>query len=181
MKLELNEHFLIATPSMSDPRFEQAVIYICSYQSTQGAMGLVINKPLNLSIRDVLQHLNVDVKDNTLADQLVLLGGPLGEQQGFLLRLDNQIDDSKPNISMSSAKQELIQLAEGNGPENILVFLGYCSWTAGQVEKELKQNAWLVAPASAKVMFATPHSERWRAAAALVGVDFNRMTTVGHA
>ena len=182
MSLELKNNLLAAMPSMTDPRFHQAVIFICEYSPAEGAMGLVINDPMNLSLSEVLAHIDIDVNDPALAEQKVLVGGPLGEQQGFILSLEGDADSSDMQLSLSAAKQDLVDLANGDIAEDALVFLGYCSWRPGQLENELKQNAWLVTPASAEVLFVLPYVDRWRAAAALVGVDFNRMVTnIGHA
>ena len=180
MSSDIRHQLLVALPGMTDPRFYHSVVYLCDY-SEQGAMGLIVNKPMQLSIADVLHHLEIDVEEPRLDDQPVLMGGPVAEEQGFIVHFDT-LATSEEQIVISSAKQDLINIAEGKGPKNMLICLGYCGWGQGQLEMELKGNSWLIAPADPELLFNTEFDKRWQAAANLIGVDLSRLAgDVGHA
>lgn len=180
MPSDIRHQLLVALPGMEDPRFQQCVIYLCDY-GEEGAMGLIINKPMQLSVADVFRHLKLNVEESSLDDQPVLMGGPVAEEQGFIIHLD-ELATPDEQICVSSAKQDLEEIADGKGPENMLICLGYCGWGEGQLEEELKGNSWLVAPADPVIMFTTVFEDRWQAAANLVGIDLTRLSgDIGHA
>lgn len=183
----LKDHFLIAMPSMADPRFSHSVIYICEH-SPEGAMGLVVNLPLNISLGDILLNLNITTKDETINRLPVLAGGPIQQERGFVLHrpfAGQQWESSlslTQNISVTTSKDILLAIASHKGPKDMIIALGYASWEAGQLEKEIAQNTWLCGPADPQVLFNVAPENRWRAAGALLGVDMDCMSTeVGHA
>lgn len=186
MQIEsLEKHFLVAMPVINDPTFSKSVVYI-NEQTDEGTMGLVINKSLHIPLGNVLRHLDIEAKDEEIDQQPVYMGGPVQQEQGFVIH-DNylSISDDEPDdqeIAISISKEMLQMIADGSGPRHYLVALGYASWEPGQLEAEISRNDWLVAPFDAKILFTTPLEERWRAAAKLIGVDINRLTDqVGHA
>lgn len=171
----LKNHFLIATPSLQDTNFSKSVIYLYEH-SNNGAMGLVINKPLNINLGSVLRHLDIEILDKSVETEPVLMGGPVSQEHGFVLH------DEGDNIIISASKETLRTIAAGEGPKNYLITLGYSGWQAGQLEYELNRNDWLIAPADPAILFTTSLEERWVKAAQLIGVDIHNLSgQVGHA
>jgi len=181
----LANHFLIAMPRMDDPQFHHTVIYICEHND-QGAMGLVINRSLNLELSAILHHVNVEC-DRTDVNRLpILWGGPANSDQMFTLHSAEQQWEStlalKDNLAMTTSKDILEALAAGKGPEKILITLGFAGWEAGQLENELLANIWLTAPADYNILFNLELDQRRNAAARRVGVDFTYLSDeTGHA
>jgi putative transcriptional regulator len=182
----LKNQFLIAMPGLEDPNFSRTVTYICDH-SEEGAMGIVINRPTELHLSDVLEHMGIAAADPRTAGQIVYLGGPVEEERGFVLHTpqDGGWKSSiavTDQIGITTSKDILEALARGEGPERSLIALGYAGWGAGQLEAEMQQNAWLSGPAQADVLFDLPPEQRWEAAARLLGVDLALMSTdAGHA
>ena len=179
----LKHYFLIATPSLKDANFAKAVVYLHEHNK-EGAMGLIINKPLHITLGNVLRHLDIQIDWQQAEDKPVLMGGPVGQEHGFVIHNNlqpRQNDDDDP-IVISSSKDVLRDIAVGRGPDDFLVTLGYAGWQPGQLEQELGHNDWLVAPFNPKVLFAVPINQRWQAAAKLIGLDITRLSDhVGHA
>lgn len=181
----LTNHFLIAMPSLADPNFQQSVTYVCEHNE-DGAMGIVINRPLDIQLGDVLQHMDIEADDPRVANQLVYLGGPVQTERGFVLhrppgRWEAMLQVSG-SIGITTSQDILTAIARGEGPDRVVVALGYAGWGPGQLEKEMMANAWLSGPADAGIIFDLPWQKRWEAAAALVGVDINCISAdVGHA
>lgn len=171
----LANHFLVALPNLDDPNFSRAVVYIYEHNE-EGAMGLIINKPLNMQLHDVLQHLNINTKLPEVLNQPVMMGGPVGQEHGFVLY------EEEDEIFLSSSKETLIAIAQNKGPKHFLVTLGYAGWQGGQLELELQRNDWLIVPLEKHILFNTTADERWQATAKIIGVDIERMSRqVGHA
>lgn len=171
----LAHHFLVALPSLEDPTFSKAVVYVYEHNQ-EGAMGLIINKPLSITLNSVLQHLNITTTLEKVSSQPVMMGGPIGQEHGFVLY------DEADEVFLSSSKETLADIANEKGPERYLVTLGYSGWQAGQLEIELQRNDWLIAPYRSSILFGTPIEGRWQAAARLIGVDiFSVSHQVGHA
>lgn len=187
--MNLQHHFLIAMPTLMDPLFKRAVVYICEY-GEQGAMGIIINKPLqNLQVEGVLRKLNIEPepRDPSIRlDKPVFIGGPLAEDRGFILhtpsaRFASSIRLSEDTVITTSC-DVLETIGTASQPEDVIIALGYSSWEKGQLEQEILDNAWLTAPAASAILFHTPIAERWREAARLIGVDiFNLPGDAGHA
>jgi len=181
-----NHHFLIAMPNLMDPHFHQSVTYICMH-TEEGAMGIVINRPLNLKLGEILLHMELDTHDPTVEDQPVYDGGPVQREHGFVLHRPEQGDwdamfNHNNDICVTTSRDILVSIAEGNGPQDTLVALGYAGWQAGQLEQEVAENAWLSIPADADLLFNTPIEQRWQAAASRLGVDLSLISNqAGHA
>lgn len=183
----LRDHFLIAMPTMADPHFAHAVIYICEH-SPEGAMGLIINLPLSISLGDVLTNMDIKTDDEKIIGLPVLAGGPISQERGFVLHrpsLEEKWESSMSltkSLSITTSKDILFALANHKGPKDVLIVLGYAGWESGQLEREIAQNSWLCGPADPQILFEVAPENRWRAAGALLGVDMDCVSTeVGHA
>lgn len=171
--------FLIAMPSLMDANFTKSVIYLYEH-SHEGAMGLVINKPMDVTLGNVLQHLDIQVKSPSVENLPVLMGGPIGQEHGFVIH-DIHGKQEDDQIIISSSKEILKSIANGQGPENFLVTLGYAGWQPGQLENEIRRNDWLVAPFAEEILFTTPLDRRWNKATELLGIDITQLSDqVGH-
>ena len=181
----LSNHFLIAMPLLEDPNFHHTTTYICEHDA-DGALGIIVNRPLNMQLGEILQHMDIEASSEAIASQPVYMGGPVQSDRGFVLHeppgdweATLRVTDS---IGVTSSSDILAAIAAGEGPEKALVTLGYAGWGTGQLEQELAANAWLSGPANMDIVFDTPCEQRWLAAAALIGVDLNLLTgEVGHA
>lgn len=182
----LKDHFLIAMPQMKDPNFAHSVIYICEH-SPQGAMGIVINLPLNIHLSDVFDNMNIDSNDQNLASVPVLAGGPIQRERGFIIhKPDDESWESSlalnDELCITTSKDILEAIANHQGPENILIALGYAGWESGQLEREISENSWLCGPANPKILFNVEPENRWRAAGEMLGIDMDCLSTeIGHA
>jgi len=182
----LRDHFLIAMPALMDPHFNHSVIYLCEH-SPEGAMGIVINLPLNIHLGDVLQNMNIATQDEHVVQTPVIGGGPIQQERGFVLhrstsdKWESSLNLTK-HISITTSKDILLAIANHKGPREMVIALGYAGWESGQLEREIAQNAWLCGPADPRVLFNTPPENRWRAAGALLGVNMDCLSfEVGHA
>ena len=181
----LTNHFLIAMPRLEDPNFFHTVTYICEH-SSDGAMGIVINRPMELHLADIFEQLEIPVSTDRVAEQPVYIGGPVQSDRGFVLH-DSATEWASTlkitsEISVTTSLDILEAIAAGKGPEQNLVALGYAGWGAGQLENEMAQNAWLNGPAQSNIIFERASKERWQAAADLLGVDLNLLSgDAGHA
>jgi len=181
----LADHFLIAMPSLADPHFVRGVTLICQHDES-GAMGLVINHPSEYTLDEVLRQMEIESDSPSLGRQAVLIGGPVQPDRGFVLHDDPRDFGSTlrfgQGLAVSTSRDILQEMAKGAGPARTLITLGYAGWTAGQLEFELAQNAWLTVPADKAIFFDTPLEERWQAAARSLGIDISRMSdAIGHA
>jgi putative transcriptional regulator len=183
-------HLLSAMPNLTDPYFTRSVTFICTHNQ-DGAMGIVINRPTDMTFSILFDKINLNLQDKTLSERPVLYGGPVQPERGFVLH--QQLGDWDSSISIiddiavTTSKDILAAVAEGNGPKKLLLSLGYAGWAAGQLEQEIAQNAWLsVKPDNQetlyKVLFDTPHEDQLNAAMALLGFDPAMLSDVaGHA
>ena len=182
--MDLTNQFLIAMPSLADPNFHRTVTLLCAH-SDEGAMGIVINRPLDIRFTAVLDHMSIEPTSGDAARVPVLQGGPVQRERGFVihrppgdwesvLRVGNE-------IGIATSRDILTAVAEGRGPERAAVALGYAGWGAGQLEHEVRQNAWLSGPADARIIFDTPYEERWTSATRLLGIDPDHLSgDAGH-
>ncbi|EEY73463.1 hypothetical protein VHA_000711 [Grimontia hollisae CIP 101886] len=187
--INLKNHFLVAMPSMADKRFQHSVVYMCEHNE-DGAMGLVINQPINISIANMLEQIEVereqDVTRPVSLNQPVLFGGPVSEDRGFVLHKNTKLFGSSIQLSeeltVTTSKDILSILGTNEEPEQFIVALGYAGWDAGQLEQELAENSWLTIEADPTVIFDTPINERWEKALKQLGIDaLNLSADVGHA
>ena len=181
----LTNQFLIAMPGLRDPNFARTVTYICEH-SEKGAMGIVVNRPLELSLGDVLEHMKITDPAPGIGDQPVYLGGPVDNERGFVLHTKTAPWSSTLKVTngiyITTSRDILEAMARGEGPERTLVALGYAGWAGGQLESELQDNAWLSGPSDIRILFELPAEERWAAAARLLGVDLTLLSAeAGHA
>ncbi|HHJ17795.1 MAG TPA: YqgE/AlgH family protein [Gammaproteobacteria bacterium] len=181
----LTNHFLIAMPGLEDPNFFHAVTYICEHND-EGALGLVINRPLDMQLGEILQHVQVEDIQPEARQIPVYLGGPVQQDRGFVLH--DPLGDWEATlrvtdrIGITSSLDILAAIARNEGPERTLIALGYAGWGAGQLEQEMAENAWLNGPANPDILFDTPDEERWKTAAASLGVDLDLLSgETGHA
>ena len=181
----LSNHFLIAMPALDDPNFHHTTTFICEHDE-DGALGVVINRPLNMRLAEILKYMDIDPGSEEISAAPVYMGGPVQSDRGFVLHEPSgdweatlKVTDT---IGITSSRDILQAIAAGEGPERAIVTLGYAGWGAGQLEQELADNTWLSGPASSKIVFDTPSEQRWEAAAALLGIDLNLLSSdTGHA
>jgi putative transcriptional regulator len=181
----LEGQLLIAMPGMTDPNFSEAVAFIFKHDEN-GAIGIVVNRPSDMSLGDVCRHLKFEIKLGDEAEGPVMNGGPVQPDRGFVLHqseqpFDSTVDPDAP-IKVTVSQDILEAIAAGEGPKPALVALGYAGWSSGQLESEIAANAWLHVPANPSILFDTPIESRWQAAAALIGIDIRQVTSyAGHA
>jgi putative transcriptional regulator len=208
----LENQFLIAMPSLGDPYFNKTVTYICEHNE-DGAMGLIINLPVNITLSDLLKQIDpeeeneksdqltdksktnsasIGLADNSLTDitnsleQLVLTGGPIAQQRGFVLHSSQTGWSSSlvlnKELMITTSKDILLALGTEKAPEQFMVTLGYAGWGPGQLEQELQANSWLTTPADSDILFNTPIELRWKKATEKLGIDLAHLSSdVGHA
>ena len=202
---QLSHHFLIAMPGLEDPTFAKSVVYVCEH-SERGAMGLIINKPGDLSLKHLFEKVELPLQRQDLLQCNVLHGGPVQTERGFVLHdpmLEKDSVDSEnsnteavatPNsiyastlsvpggLAMTTSKDVLEALANGSGPQRVVVTLGYASWGEGQLESEIGENSWLTVPADPAVIFDTPIEQRYDKALSLLGLQAWMLSNeAGHA
>ncbi len=181
----LQDHFLLAMPQLLGGIFSQSITYICEH-GEGGAMGIIINQPLDLSVNDVFQHLEISAQRDFCHLQ-VMAGGPVQTDHGFVLHrhCDKTWDASlkvSPEITLTASRDILRAIANDDGPSDHLIALGYAGWDAGQLEQELAENSWLTLPGDSEIIFSTACAKRLGAAAALIGIDMNLISPqAGHA
>ena len=178
-------HLLIALPSLRDSYFERSVTLICQHDG-DGAMGLMVNRPSEYTLGEVLQQMGIDSRDEALRGQVVLSGGPVHPERGFVLHDGERSWDSTLTVGdglyLTTSRDVLEAMAAGDGPRQSLVALGCAGWGAGQLEAELVDDSWLLAPNRGDVLFQLPLAQRWQAAAGGIGVDLlNLASHSGHA
>jgi putative transcriptional regulator len=183
--MDLCRQFLIAMPAMADPVFAKTLVFVCDHNE-QGAMGVIVNRPLGMDMRTLFKQVDIDLKRIELAEQEIYFGGPVQTDRGFVLHqpLGNwqstmAVED---DLGLTTSKDVLSAVGEGGGPDRMFISLGYAGWEAGQLEVELAQNAWLTVDADIEVIFSLPAEQRYEAALKLLGVDMAMLSdTAGHA
>jgi len=183
--VNLTHHFLIAMPSMADPYFSKTLTYICEHND-QGALGLVVNRPIDMTLRALFERLSLQMRDGRSGDAPIYFGGPVQTDRGFVLHEPAGDWQStlrvRDLIGLTTSKDILEAVGRGEGPQRMLVTLGYAGWSPGQLEHELSQNAWLTVEARDGIIFDTPAEERLPAAMELLGLDYARLQdSAGHA
>ena len=183
--INLTHHFLIAMPNMADPHFSRTLTYICEHND-QGALGLVVNRPIDMTLQALFERLSLQMRDKKSAEAPIYFGGPVQTDRGFVLHAPTGDWQStlrvRDLIGLTTSKDILEAVGRGEGPERMLVTLGYAGWSPGQLEHELSQNAWLTVGATDDIIFDTPAEERLPAAMELLGVDYAKLQDeAGHA
>lgn len=183
--VNLTHHFLIAMPGMVDPNFSRSLTYICEHNEN-GALGLVVNRPTDMTLSRLFKSLALPLTSRRLAKAPVLNGGPVQTDRGFVLH--HPVGEWKSTLPVSSGvalttSMDILEaVAAGAGPAKLLLTMGYSGWSAGQLEQEILQNAWLTVQAEERILFELPAEERMAAAMSLLGVDYARLSeTAGHA
>lgn len=192
----LQNQLLIAMPGLEDPYFKQSVTLICQH-SEEGCFGLTINKPIEISVDEVLKQLKLEPEEEPSSENIdidinhsnlskpALRGGPVQIEQGFIIH-----DSSKEwvntltidkHLSVTASQDILVDIAAGNGPDNYLLTLGCSSWESGQIEAEILNNSWLNCPVDKQIIFNMPFEKRWQGAADLLGINLSAMSSIsGH-
>jgi putative transcriptional regulator len=183
--LNLCHHFLIAMPAMEDSFFAKSLTYICEHNE-QGALGIIVNRPIQLTLGELFTQIKVPLNESELEDRPVHFGGPVQTDRGFVLHDPvGQWQSTLPvsdKIGLTTSRDILQAVGEGHGPQRLLITLGYAGWGQGQLEHELTQNAWLTVPATEHVLFELSAEERLPAAMALLGIDYATLSEeAGHA
>jgi putative transcriptional regulator len=192
-RINLTNQFLIAMPGMVDPTFAGSVVYLCEHNE-KGALGLVINKPVDIKLKNLFEKVELSLTREDIADAPVYFGGPVHTERGFVLheRVQAEGEEGSPYnstlavvggaLDMTTSKDVLEALADGSGPKKLLVTLGYSGWGAGQLEDELSRNGWLTVDADPSVIFDTPIEQRYDRALGLLGFDPRMLSQeAGHA
>lgn len=183
--VNLTDHFLIAMPNMADPNFSKTLTYICEHNE-EGALGVIVNRPTDLNMGALFEQIGIELERTELASQAVYYGGPVQNERGFVLHQPAGDWQStmavNENLGLTTSKDILEAVGRGHGPAKLMVSLGYSGWSAGQLENELGQNAWLSVKADPQVIFDLPVEERLAAAMKILGIDFAMLSEdAGHA
>jgi len=183
--VNLTDHFLIAMPAMADPYFARSLVYVCEHDE-QGALGIVVNRPLDLSLAGLYEKIELPTPDERFAELPVYFGGPVQTDRGFVLHRPYGSWQATLRVNadtgLTSSRDILVALGGEESPAEVLVTLGYAGWSAGQLENELAQNSWLSVAADPDVVFHLPPEERLTAAMQKLGVSFAQLSgTAGHA
>ncbi len=177
--INLTNQFLIAMPGMADEQFSGTVVYLCEH-SSKGALGLVINRPIDITVKSLFEKVELSLERSELADQPVFFGGPVQTERGFVLHEKFAAEESPfvstlaipgGELEMTTSRDVLEAVASGGGPRKLLITLGYSGWSAGQLEEEIIRNGWLTVDADPSVIFDTPVEQRYERALSLLGFD----------
>ena len=185
MQASLNNQLLIAMPGMADPNFNSTVTLVCEHNAN-GALGIIINRPMNMDLGGLFEQLELTDADRVLAKTPVLDGGPVAREKGFVLHAPGEKFDSSisvsPSIQLTLSRDVLDAMAAGVGPTSSLVALGYAGWDSGQLEQEMLDNTWLTVPSTSEIIFDVPFAKRWSFAAQSIGIDISQISPhAGHA
>jgi putative transcriptional regulator len=190
--INLTNQFLIAMPGMGDGTFAGTVIYLCEH-TEKGALGLVINKPIDITLKSLFEKVELSLDRDDLAEAPVFFGGPVQTERGFVLHepLPEGSAEGGPynsslkvegGLEMTTSKDVLEAISNGAGPKKVLVTLGYSGWGAGQLEEEMSKNGWINVHAEPGIIFDTPVSQRYDKALSLLGIDAGMLSShAGHA
>src|SRR6185312_4928548 len=177
----LTNQLLIAMPLMGDPNFAQTVALVCDH-SSRGALGLILNKPLPMRMGEIFAQLEIELSTGPLRERQVLRGGPMQTDRGFVVHRAGGEWDSTLKVSevihVTTSRDILAAMASGQGPQEAVVALGYAGWDGGQLEDEIRANAWLNAPVDPDLIFELPFESRWQAAGRLLGVELSQISPI---
>ena len=177
----LSGRMLIAMPGIGDPRFERAVVLVCAHNADH-AMGLTVNRPVDgLTVPSLLDRLGV-TSNIALAEDLVLLGGPVENERGFVLHTDDYLSLGSstavaPGVALTATREVLEAMAsDDQRPRRSILALGYAGWGAGQLEREIKDNVWLVCDPDEALLFSQDYEHKWSMALAKIGVSAGHLS-----
>jgi putative transcriptional regulator len=182
----LSNQFLIAMPGTTESSFSGTVIYVCEH-SSRGALGLVINRPTDITLKDLFERVDLRLDEPRLAEQTVYYGGPVQTERGFVLHNSTEQTYASTlqvagGLQMTTSKDVLEHIAAGHGPTRFFVALGYSGWSAGQLEDEIAHNGWLTVEADASIVFDVSVEHRFDAAMSLMGISSLSLSQIaGHA
>ncbi|WP_299793816.1 YqgE/AlgH family protein [uncultured Shewanella sp.] len=183
----LQNHFLIAMPSLHDTFFERSVIYICEHDE-KGAMGIMINRPIGIEVNELLLQMQLKEEPEVITSlgSKVLIGGPVTPERGFVLHTPQSTWNSSQSLTdelmLTTSRDVLSALGSNAAPEQFIVALGYAGWSRDQLEQELAENSWLSIPATTELLFNTEYEERWQQATKSLGFDIWQLSNqTGHA
>jgi putative transcriptional regulator len=189
--INLTNQFLIAMPGMGDGTFAGTVVYLCEH-TDKGALGLVINKPIDITLKNLFEKVDLTLDREDIAELPVYFGGPVQTERGFVLHEAQEGDEEdggynsslkiEGGLEMTTSKDVLEAISSGTGPKKMLVTLGYSGWAAGQLEDELSRNGWINVEAEPGIIFDTPVNQRYDKALSLLGIDAGMLSSdAGHA
>ena len=189
--INLTNQFLIAMPGMGESTFAGTVVYLCEH-TEKGALGLVINKPIDITLKNLFEKVELSLDRDDLAEVPVYFGGPVQTERGFVLHEPiaeggeggpyNSSLKVEGGLEMTTSKDVLEAISSGAGPKKVLVTLGYSGWGAGQLEEEMSRNGWINVDAEPGIIFDTPVSQRYDKALSLLGIDASMLSSdAGHA
>lgn len=190
----LTNHFLIAMPGMEDRFFSRSVVYVCEH-SAKGALGLVVNKPGDVTLSDLFEQLDLPLPSAGMGARQVYMGGPVQTERGFVLHDPVRADELKTDetaysstlivpggLEMTVSRDVLEAVSLGGGPRRLMVMLGYSAWDEGQLESEMADNSWLTVQATPDIIFDAPAEQRYEQALGLLGLQAWSITPgAGHA
>ncbi len=181
----LENHFLIAMPNLSDPNFHRTVTYICEHNK-DGAIGIIINRPMGMQLAEVFTQMDIQVTREDVGKMNLLYGGPIQPERGFVIHrpIGQWRSSLKTSASLAvTTSQDILEaFAKGEGPKDAIIALGYAGWGPKQLEAELIENVWLSISASEEILFDVPFDQRWEAAAKEIGIDIHTLSNeIGHA
>ncbi|NDW14090.1 YqgE/AlgH family protein [Alteromonas genovensis] len=171
----LKNHFLVAMPSLDDPYFSRSLIYVCEHDS-EGAMGIVVNQPSTMNVKQLLEQTDKELTvSDDKAEEIVLAGGPISQERGFVLHSTQKGWASSlalaPRVMVTTSKDILTAIGNDEGPDDAIIALGFAGWSKGQLEQEMQDNAWLTIEADEEILFHTPIHKKWQATVNKLGVD----------
>ena len=178
----LQQQMLIAMPAMADPNFSRSVTLMCQHNE-EGAIGITINRRSDFTLGELLFQLRIPCENQEISSMIVLEGGPVSPERGFVLHTPCKGFDSSiqinDDIMVTTSRDVLAAIAEGKGPQHFLVALGYAGWGDGQLESEIRQNAWISVPADKGILFESALQNRWEKAVGTLGININDLHGVG--
>jgi len=178
----LQQQMLIAMPAMDDPNFSRSVTLMCQHNE-EGAIGITINRRSEFTLAELFNQLDISCDDSAISSIIVLEGGPVNPDRGFVLHTPVEGYESSVRINddimVTTSRDVLFAIAAGKGPRQIQVALGYAGWGDGQLEFEMRQNAWLSVPADKGILFDSALKNRWEKAVGILGIDINNLHSVG--
>lgn len=178
----LDKQMLIAMPGMVDGNFAGSVTLLCQHND-EGAIGITINRLSDFSLGEILAQLHIDCSDDTIRNLPVVEGGPVAPDRGFVLHTPLEGFESSmpvsPDIMVTTSRDILAAIAEGKGPKKYLVALGYAGWGGGQLEGEMRENAWLSVEADSDIVFDLPLPNRFDSALDRLGIKVDRLHLEG--